>query len=246
MFAGFSALLSIYLMTQRANEFLTVRKVDKASGETWSYSYTIFDELASATTGSRGTRSYFYDGFGRLDRETGSAGPSASTVLHHDGSHIVAEARGGNSSNITNWYTHSDGTDDLLAITPQAAPALNFTVFSAPSQTKHYSVHTDHQGSVRAITDLGGIVINSYAYDAYGNAEEAVEGLAQRFRYTGREWDDFAGLYHYRARAYVDGRFLQEDPIWFDAGDLNVYRMTWNNPVNWTPLNTPWIRIRTQ
>jgi RHS repeat-associated protein len=85
---------------------------------------------------------------------------------------------------------------------------------------------------VRAITDLGGIVVNSYAYDGYGNAEEAVEGLAQRFRYTGREWDDFASLYHYRARAYDGHRFLQEDPLGFDAGDLNVYRYVFANPTN--------------
>jgi len=32
----------------------------------------------------------------------------------------------------------------------------------------------------------------------------------------------------------VTGRFLQEDPIWLNAGDHNVYRYTWNNPVNWT------------
>ncbi|MEE9984606.1 RHS repeat-associated core domain-containing protein [Agrobacterium pusense] len=30
------------------------------------------------------------------------------------------------------------------------------------------------------------------------------------------------------------GRFLQEDPIWFEAGDLNVYRYVWNSPANWT------------
>ena len=43
------------------------------------------------------------------------------------------------------------------------------------------------------------------------------------------------GLYYYRARDYdpVTGRFLQEDPIWFDSGDMNVYRYTWNNPLMW-------------
>ena len=56
------------------------------------------------------------------------------------------------------------------------------------------------------MTDQSGAVVNSYAYDSYGTAQESVESLAQRFRYTGRE---------------------------FDADDLNVYRMTWNNPVNW-------------
>ncbi|RAL98872.1 hypothetical protein DOU54_07500 [Agrobacterium sp. MS2] len=27
---------------------------------------------------------------------------------------------------------------------------------------------------------------------------------------------------------------MQEDPIWFEAGDLNVYRYVWNSPANWT------------
>jgi RHS repeat-associated protein len=84
------------------------------------------------------------------------------------------------------------------------------------------------------VTDLTGGVVNSYAYDAYGNAEAAVESLPQRFRYTGREWDGVTRLYHYRARAYdpETGRFLQEDPLWFNAGDLNVHRYVGNNPVN--------------
>jgi RHS repeat-associated protein len=188
-------------------------------------------------------KAYGYDGFGRLDIETGSAGPTATKVLYYDGQHIIAEASdanpdpntnvGNDGNNITRWYTHSDTTDDLLAITPQAAPTGLY--YSAiPSQVAHYSVHTDHQGSVRAVTDLTGGVVNSYAYDAYGNAEAAVESLPQRFRYTGREWDGVTRLYHYRARAYdpETGRFLQEDPLWFNAGDLNVYRYVGNNPVN--------------
>ncbi len=39
---------------------------------------------------------------------------------------------------------------------------------------------------------------------------------------------------HYRARVYDPdtGRFLQEDPVWFAAGDMNIYRYVGNNPVN--------------
>jgi RHS repeat-associated protein len=123
----------------------------------------------------------------------------------------------------------------MLAITPQA-DLITTSFRAAPSQTAHYSVHTDHQGSVRAVPDLTGQIVNSHAYDAYGNAEAAVESLPQRFRYTGREWDGVTRLYHYRARAYdpETGRFLQEDPLWFNAGDLNVYRYVGNNPVNAT------------
>ena len=86
------------------------------------------------------------------------------------------------------------------------------------------------------ITDGSGTPVSRFAYGAYGQAEVALDTLAQPYRYTGREYDTETGLHHYRARAYdaATGRFLQEDPIWFAAGDLNVYRYTWNNPANWT------------
>lgn len=105
----------------------------------------------------------------------------------------------------------------------------------APAAGSAY-YHADHQGSVRALTGEDGAVLNAYAYTAYGGEESAVEALAQPLRYTGREYDADTGLYHYRARAYdpATGRFLQEDPLFFGAGDLNLYRYTWNNPLNWT------------
>jgi RHS repeat-associated protein len=123
----------------------------------------------------------------------------------------------------------------LQAGTGTVSPTATTSGPAAPSNASFY-YHTDHQGSVRAVTDQSGAVVNSYAYDSYGTAEESVESLAQRFRYTGREYDALTGLYHYRARAFdpETARFLQEDPLWFGAGDMNVYRMTWNNPVNWT------------
>lgn len=58
----------------------------------------------------------------------------------------------------------------------------------------------------------------------------------QPFRYTGREWDAASGLYHYRARTYDSstGRFLQEDPIGFLSGDLNLYRYGLSNPITFS------------
>ena len=59
-------------------------------------------------------------------------------------------------------------------------------------------------------------------------------GLAEGER--DKEYDRFTKLYHYRAREYDPntGRFLQEDPIWFNAGDKNLYRYVWNSPTKYT------------
>jgi RHS repeat-associated protein len=52
--------------------------------------------------------------------------------------------------------------------------------------------------------------------------------------FTGREWITELGLYDYRNRIYSSelGRFLQTDPIRFDAGDVNLCRYVSNNPIN--------------
>ncbi|MBI3572571.1 MAG: RHS repeat-associated core domain-containing protein, partial [Candidatus Kerfeldbacteria bacterium] len=55
------------------------------------------------------------------------------------------------------------------------------------------------------------------------------------YTYTGREWDAETGFYYYRARYYEPkvGRFLQQDPIELEGGDLNFYAYVRNNPVNY-------------
>ena len=52
-------------------------------------------------------------------------------------------------------------------------------------------------------------------------------------QFTGRE-SDGTGLYFYRARYYdpAIGRFISEDPIGFDGGDVNLYAYVANDPVN--------------
>jgi RHS repeat-associated protein len=77
-------------------------------------------------------------------------------------------------------------------------------------------------------------VVSSYDYDSYGNIESSFEGIANPFTYTGREFDAESGLYYYRARYYdpATGRFINQDPIGFAAGDLNLYRYVFNNPIN--------------
>jgi RHS repeat-associated protein len=63
----------------------------------------------------------------------------------------------------------------------------------------------------------------------------SADPYANRFLYTGREFLKEANLDDYRNRVYSPdlGRFLQTDPIRFDAGDVNLYRYVGNNPVRY-------------
>ena len=57
---------------------------------------------------------------------------------------------------------------------------------------------------------------------------------ADRFLYHGDELDVEVGLQYNRARHYdpTVGRWINEDPIGYEAGDTNLYRYVGNAPRN--------------
>ena len=85
------------------------------------------------------------------------------------------------------------------------------------------------------MTDPFANVVQSYAYDSFGNILSVGNpNLIQPYTYTGREYDQESRFYYYRARYYDAraGRFISQDPIGLKGGDLNYYRYVGNNPVN--------------
>ncbi len=144
---------------------------------------------------------------------------SAVTRYVYAGEDIVLEYDGLNA--LQARYSHGDQTDEPL-------------IQERGGQSYFY--HADHLGSVRKITNGAGSVGNSYDYDSYGNIEAKLEGVANPYTFTAREFDAESGLYYYRARYYdaLTGRFVSEDPLRFGAGATNLNRYTLSDPVNLT------------
>ncbi len=80
----------------------------------------------------------------------------------------------------------------------QNGPGIdNKLKLSANGVSKYFLA--DHLGSTNALTDSSGNVTSSATYDSFGNASG---NLATRYKFTGREYDEFTGLDYYRARWY--------------------------------------------
>ena len=65
----------------------------------------------------------------------------------------------------------------------------------------HYNYHLDGQGSVVALTNSSGHVVETYAYGPFGETAGA-SALGNPLRYTGRAYDAATGLYDNRLRNY--------------------------------------------
>ncbi|MBK7930881.1 MAG: VCBS repeat-containing protein [Bryobacterales bacterium] len=166
--------------------------------------------------------SFRYNGLGNRDQ----VNTNVSRSYVYDGENIVHIFSG---ASFAHHFTFGLATDELL--------------FARNDTASRFFV-TDEQGSVIAITNETGGVLQSWAYDAWGNRihASAVGGVAfgginfNPFSFQAKETlIDFVGLYHFRARAYRPdmGRFIQKDPARgssFHPASRHPYQFAFNRP----------------
>ena len=154
------------------------------------------------------TSTYLYDGLGRRMEKNVDG---AITRYLYDNEDILLELDG--SNNILAQYTHGPGIDEPL-------------IMERDGQSYYY--HTDGLGSVVAMTDASGAVVQTYRYDAFGGIVKQDGEVLNPYTYTARELDAESGNYYYRARYYnaYTGRFFSEDPL-----VQGSYVYTGNSPI---------------
>jgi RHS repeat-associated protein len=183
-----------------------------------------------------GTSAYTWDARNRL---TSINGPIPATFQY--------DATGRRTRKTINSLTTDvlhDGTTPVTESGPSGAGFLltglevdDFLLRIGPASTSMFL--TDALGSQVATTDSAGGMQSAVTYEPFGATE--ISSPAPAYRFTGREHDEPTLLYYYRARYYHTDlqRFITEDPIEFEGGDINLYAYVLGDPVNLTdPMGT--------
>ena len=158
-----------------------------------------------------GTVASFAYAFGRRLARTVNG---AATQFLYDGLDIAQQLE----AQHTTSYLRSLAIDETLGL-------------SNPDGT--FFLTADALGSTVAVRDSSGSAVTEYTYDTFGAVSTTNPAFPNPFQFTGRENDGLAGLYYYRARYYHPDlhRFIAEDPLGLEAGDVNLYAYAQNNPV---------------
>lgn len=188
------------------------------------YAYDYEDRLTDVRKKSDNSLvvTYRYDA---LNRRIEKRFPDGTKVKYlYDGERIIEERDA--SDVLQARYVYGGGIDEILLMKRGG---------------QDYFYHENSLGSIVAITNSAGDLVEQYTYDHYGvvtiraptGEVRTNSAIGNPWLFTGRQFDPETGLYYYRNRYYNPrtGRFLSRDPIGFFDG-VNLYTYVNNNPIN--------------
>ncbi len=184
---------------------------------TWNYK----DQLTQAVVGSA-TSNYTYDHAG----ERASLANGTTNVVY------------------PNDYYNTDGTKKTKSI--YAGDQLVVTVETVGSTITPYYNHTDHLGSVTAVSDSTGMQVETLDYYPFGEQRISSGTHTSQRQYIGQEYDEETELNYLQARYLQSstGRFISQDPVFWEVAESqdgkavllnpqlqNSYSYAGNNPI---------------
>ncbi|MEZ5044094.1 MAG: DUF6531 domain-containing protein [Saprospiraceae bacterium] len=159
------------------------------------------------------TAIYQYDALGRRFRKKTS---DTVTNYYYDDFREIEERDG--SDNVTATYVFGTWIDDVLEMKRGGDV---------------YFYHANPLGSVSALTDAAGTMVERYEYGGYGEVQFLDagfgrlngSGVGNGILFTGRSWDEECSAYYFRKRhlTTIFGAFFQRDPLGYIEGK-NLYR----------------------
>ncbi|MFH1722987.1 MAG: LamG-like jellyroll fold domain-containing protein [Elusimicrobiota bacterium] len=208
-----------------------VSRTSKADGSVVTYAWDARNRLTRISDGKTGRISEFtYDSMSRRIRKRVTLGALSKTVDYvYDGLSIVAmqvtQDSGGTPSIDIFYVTYGRSHDEPL-------------ILHHPDGD--YFLHTDALGSVVALSDSDGNIVERVEYESYGKptfidavsgSTRSVSSVGDPFTYVGREYEEDSGLIYMRARYYDAelGRFISKDPAF---ASTNLYAYAESDPVN--------------
>ncbi len=221
--------------------YTTVADNELQSDGTYSYTYDADGNMTSQTNIQTGSVTYYtWDYRNRLTEI--KQGSNDEKFTYDVNNNRIAVSLNGAQQLATvydgaNPYMDFNGSGQLIQRYLSNPNALNqfYGQVSASGTTQWFL--TDNLGSVHQLVSTSGSVLNALTYDPYGNLiNQTNPANSVRFMYAGGTYDALTGNYEFGARYYGpgDGRFENQDPSSFTAGDANLYRYVFNDPVSLT------------
>lgn len=182
---------------------------------------TAMGQALDTSAGLAGATTIGYDAFGTRIRKSS---PDGETLYLDDAFRRVSSA---SASGLEEHLTISGGGHAVAEI-------IRDTI-----GTDHVQyLHTDVLGSVDAVTDESGAVVEERRHEAFGKIRSTSGGAPYGVKpsFTGHEFDSEHGLVNMKARLYDPeiGRFLTPDPLLADPSQIqgiNPYSYVNNNPL---------------